>query len=81
VRAQGDPLTFAIGDRVRYRPGSGTYGYDDGLGGDGRLGGRVIGLTPKRVRVELVMERGTRKGRRLTLSVDAASLARVEASQ
>lgn len=45
--------TFAVGDDVRYRPGFGTYGYEDMIEEDGRIPGRVVGFGTARVRVEL----------------------------
>ena len=65
-------MTFAIGDRVRYKPGYGTYGYEDALEADGRLPGIVIGLTPARVRVELTLTK--RRGSTVVRSVEASSL-------
>jgi len=47
---------FTIGQPVRYKPGFGTYGYEDALEADGRLPGVVIGSTPAgKVRVELLL--------------------------
>lgn len=59
-----------IGDRVRYKPGTGTYGYEDLLEADGRMPAVVVGFTPTRVRVE--WQQGRLNG--LTRAVDAASL-------
>ncbi len=65
--------TFKVGDLVRYRPGNGTYGYEDCLEDDGRLSARVVGFSRTRVRLEFLLGRikGTRR------AVDAASLWRV----
>jgi len=70
---------FPRGVHVRYRPGTGTYGYEDCLEDDGRLAGTVVGYTPTRIRVELTMTRRSMPSRRLlvTRAVDAASLERV----
>lgn len=61
---------FEIGQLVRYKPGSGTYGYEDVLEEDGRLPCVVAGFSRTRVRVQFL------KGRLLhtARSVDAASL-------
>lgn len=59
---------------MRYKPGYGTYGYEDALEADGRLPGVVIGLTPAgKIRVALTLAK--RGGCTLQRSVDAASLA------
>jgi hypothetical protein len=68
-------VTFTIGEAVRYRPGDGTYGYEDALEADGRVPGVVVGFTPRRVRVQLTLERG----RTRQASVDAANLERARA--
>ena len=67
---------FSIGDRVRYRPGSGTYGYEDVLEPDGRMAASVMGFTRTRVRIQF-----TAKGRlhNTTRAVDAASLKKADA--
>lgn len=65
---------FEIGESIRYKPGQGTYGYEDALEDDGRLPGVVVGITRTRVRVELtLLKRGRAK---ITRAVDAASLIR-----
>lgn len=67
---------FAVGDHVRYKPGCGTYGYEDVLHADGRLAGTVIGHTPTRVRVRLILDYSRIGGyvQHKTACVDAASL-------
>lgn len=65
--------SFTVGQRVRYKPGQGTYGYEDALGSDGRLPGVVIGHSATRVRVRLQLG-GTRQGSLITRCVDARSL-------
>jgi hypothetical protein len=72
-------MHFQIGDQVRYRPGTGTYGYEDVLEADGRLPGVVVGFSRTRVRVELTLRR---LGRTLTRQkcVDAGSLMKVDAA-
>lgn len=62
--------SFKVGDRVRYKPGTGTYGYEDVLEADGRLTAEVIGFSRTRVRVVLTL--GNRG--KTTRCVDAASL-------
>jgi hypothetical protein len=64
--------TFTIGQRVRYKPGHGTYGYEDVVDADGRVPGEVIGHSRTRVRVVLTL--GSRRGQQVTRAVDAASL-------
>lgn len=61
-------MKLAIGDRVRYRPGFGTYGYEDAVGADGRVPGVVVGFSRTRVRLELTLD----LGRTVRRSVDAA---------
>jgi len=51
ARPQGDPSAFVVGQRVRYRPGKGTYGYEPAVEPDGRVSAAVIGMTPTRVRI------------------------------
>lgn len=66
---------YAVGDRIRYRPGDGTYGYEETLdtSADGRIPGVVVGHTSTRVRVELsIVVAGRRQT--MTRAVDAASL-------
>jgi hypothetical protein len=59
---------------VRYKPGTGTYGYEDALrlSPDGRVAGVVVGHSTSRVRVTLQLE----AGRTVTRCVDAVSLRR-----
>ena len=61
---------FTLGQSVRYRPGSGTYGYEDSLQPDGRVPGEVIGFSRARVRVRLTLE----FGRQVERCVDGDSL-------
>lgn len=63
-------LTFAVGDKVRYRPGVGTYGYEDLAGADGRVPAVVTGRSPSTVR--LLIE--TMPGYFRKASVDPRSL-------
>lgn len=75
---------FNVGDQVRFKPGYGTYGYEDCLEADGRVGGIVVGFTTSkkqpRVRVQLTLyhcvdgRRGA--GHIVCRAVDAASLVR-----
>jgi hypothetical protein len=69
-----DRSTFPVGQRVRYQPGSGVYGFEDCLEPDGRLSGVVRGHTPTRVQVTLTLAK--RGGLRLARAVNAASLIR-----
>lgn len=78
MRPQGSPAAWAVGQRVRYKPGIGTYGLEDALGRDGRIGGVVVGHTAQRVRLELTFEAGVRAGTKYRRSVDAASLIAAE---
>lgn len=66
---------FAVGDAVRYKPGIGTYGYEDDLQHDGRIPGVVVGHSWTRVRVTLSLAHG----RTLDRAVDARSLEKVTA--
>lgn len=61
-----------VGQAIRYKPGTGTYGYEDALEDDGRLPGIVIGFSRTRVRVELTLAKRGRS--KVTRCVDAASL-------
>lgn len=63
---------FPIGQPVRYKPGIGTYGYEDALkdSPDGRVAGVVVGYSRTRVRVTLTLD----GGRTVTRCVDAGSL-------
>lgn len=63
---------FQVNDRVRYRPGFGTYGYEDAVQSDGRVPGVVVGFSRTRVRVRLTLD----LGRVITRCVDEASLVR-----
>jgi hypothetical protein len=65
-------MPFEPGQFVRYKPGTGTYGYEVEVSSseDGRVGGVVVGHTRTRVRVSLRMA----DGRMVTRAVDAASL-------
>ncbi len=69
-----DRSTFPIGQAVRYKPGFGTYGYEDCLEADGRVPAVVVGYTNTRVRLELTL--ALRGGSRVRTSVNAASLIR-----
>lgn len=62
-----------VGDQVRYKPGVGTYGYEESLGDDGRIPGVITGFTPTRVQVDLTVLRGGVAGVQHA-TVDAASL-------
>lgn len=68
--------TWAIGQPVRYRPGTGTYGYEreTNASPDGRVPGVVVGYSRTRVRVRLTLE----FGRHVTRCVEAASLRPVD---
>ena len=68
--AQGNPQAFKLNDCVRYRPGTGTYGYEDARESDGRIPALVIGHTPKRVRIRF----RCRGGQLVRVAVDAANL-------
>lgn len=61
---------FKLRQRVRYKPGVGTYGYEDAIGSDGCVPGVVVGHSRTRVRVRLTLD----LGRIVTRAVDAASL-------
>lgn len=67
---------FTVGQKIRYKPGSGTYGYEDVLCADGRLAGVVVGYTRTRVRVRLTLDFSRIGGRvqHKERCVDAASL-------
>ena len=67
-----DRQTFPIGQRVRYKPGFGVYGFEDCVDADGRLPGVVLGYTDTRVRLELTLTK--RGGSTVRRSVNAASL-------
>jgi len=70
---------FTIGQAVRYKPGYGTYGYEDDLDADGRMLGTVRGFTPTgRVRVELVRVRTGRDPITRALAPDSLQPAHVE---
>jgi hypothetical protein len=69
-RPQGNPTTFDVGQAVRYRPGIGTYGYEQVIESDGRIPATVIGHSRTRVRIQFKLtEFGSVKR-----AVDAASL-------
>lgn len=72
MKPKGNPHDFERGQRVRFRPGKGTYGYEDCLEADGRLGALVVGHTTTRVRIELT---GNHRRWHDRVAVDAASLA------
>jgi len=61
-----------IGDRVRYQPGFGTYGYEHLVESDGCVPVTVVGFTRTRVRVEL--PKGRAVNGRSVVAVDAKSL-------
>jgi hypothetical protein len=63
---------FQVGQHIRYRPGAGTYGYEDALEADGRLPGVILGFSTTRVRVELTLKK--RWNQKVVRAVDAASL-------
>lgn len=70
---------FAVGQAVRYKPGSGTYGYEDLVQGDGRIPATVRGFGPPRrgnraARGPLVKIEFLRGRLPLRRAVDAASL-------
>lgn len=67
------PRTFTIGQAIRYKPGFGTYGYEDVLEADGRIAGVVLGFSRTRIRVELQLTK-RRAGSTVIRCVDAASL-------
>lgn len=69
-----DRAAFPVGQAVRYRPGFGTYGYEDCLEDDGRLAGVVLGHTPTRVQVELTLNK--RGGAKVRRTVNADQLIR-----
>lgn len=74
-RPKGDPLAFQYGQQVRYKPGYGTYGYEEVIEADGRIPAEVIGRTKTRVRIKFKLtEFGT-----TSRAVDAASLQSVGA--
>lgn len=76
ARPQGNPQAFAPEQRVRYRPGHGTYGYEDAIEQDGRIPATVIGHTPTRVRIRFNVpsHSGIFRPRTIERAVDAASL-------
>ena len=65
-------MTFSVGDRIRYKPGAGVYGYEAALEDDGCLPGVVVGHSRTRVRVTLTLAK--RGGSTVSRAVDAASL-------
>lgn len=74
-------MTFAIGDAVRYKPGFGTYGYEDLIQEDGRIPATVTGFgNPQKghradrgARIKIEFFRGRTSIKR---AVDAQSLIR-----
>lgn len=64
---------FTVGQAVRYKPGFGTYGYEDSIETDGRFSGVIVGFTAQRVKVELTLTIAGRTVRKVR-TVDAASL-------
>lgn len=63
---------FPMGMAVAYRPGVGTYGYEHVVRDvAGRIAAKVVGHTPKRVRIEFRVEPG---GALKRVAVDAESL-------
>lgn len=70
--ASGVMKQFPIGQPVRYKPGYGTYGYEDALEDDGRLPGVVVGHSETRVRVELTLAK--RYGAKILRCVNVESL-------
>lgn len=77
MKAQGRPQDFERHQRVRYRPGKGTYGYEDVIEADGRIAAIVMGHSPTRVRIELQRKPIARSQ---IVCVDAASLSPVQVS-
>lgn len=67
---------FPIGQAIRYKPGYGTYGYEDALEADGRLPGVVVGYSETRVRVELTLK--NRYNAKILRCVNVESLSRSE---
>lgn len=61
--------SFKVGDQVWYKPGFGTYGYEDVVDATGRVAAEVIGYSPTRVRIRTFNNRGA-----VDRAVDAASL-------
>jgi hypothetical protein len=68
-------VSLGVGDQVRYKPGTGTYGYEESIEADGRLPGIVIGFTATRVKVRLTIKMGGFV-RAKDRAVDAESLVR-----
>lgn len=58
ARQEWPEREFPIGAAIRYRPGNGTYGYEESLESDGRVPGIVEGFTRARVRVRLTLTQG-----------------------
>lgn len=67
-----DREAFKVGQVIRYRPGSGTYGFEDCLEDDGRVPGVVRGHTETRVQVELTLTK--RRGMTVRRAVNAEQL-------
>lgn len=73
---QGIPSTrrmIGVGVAVRWKPGTGVYGYEDVIEADGRIPAIVTGHTKTRVRIEFVPTKIARTA--ISRAVDAASLA------
>lgn len=74
-----DAELLAVGRAVRYKPGSGTYGYEDLVEADGRIPATVTGFGKPRTgnraaRGPMVKIEFFRGGTPLRRGVDAASL-------
>ena len=74
----GESMNLAIGQAVRYKPGTGTYGYEESIEADGRIPAVVQGFTRTRVRIDMTLTVAGRKTKKLR-AVDAASLQKSEA--
>lgn len=79
---RGDSVN--VGDRVRYKPGTGTYGYEESVQADGRVPGYVLeilkpGGNGLRARVRLTLKMAGRTQQRdrvvavTSLTVDGVS--------
>lgn len=64
---KGAPSAFSVDQRVRYKPGQGTYGYEHLVEDDGRIPAVVVGHSATRVRIRFLQWDRVR-------CVDAASL-------
>jgi len=67
----GAAVMFAVGARVRFKPGQGTYGYELDTEADGRVPAVVEGAFPSG-RIKIRFTAGYH--RKETRAVDAASL-------